>query len=77
MCDSRFVQCRVIDYFKECGVKIISGSTALVEYKKGSAIMCLPFGLNPEQCTRSDWDTVHHLKEKDFTNNSYIFKLEE
>ena len=62
---------------KECGVKIISGSTALVEYKKGSAIMCLPFGLNPEQCTRSDWDTVHHLKEKDFTNNSYIFKLEE
>ena len=62
---------------KEYGVKIISGSTALVEYKKGSAIMCLPFGLNPEQCTRSDWDTVHHLKEKDFTNNSYIFKLEE
>ena len=63
--------------FKECGVKIISGSTALVEYKKGSVIMCLPFGLNPEQCTRSDWDTVHHLKEEDFTNNSYIFKLEE
>ena len=58
-------------------LKIISGSTALVEYKKGSVIMCLPFGLNPEQCTRSDWDTVHHLKEKDFTNNSYIFKLEE
>ena len=75
--DALVKQLNQLNHMKESGVKIISGSTALVEYKKGSVIMCLPFGLNPEQCTRSDWDTVHHLKEKDFTNNSYIFKLEE
>ena len=75
--DALVKQLNQLNHMKESGVKIISGSTALVEYKKGSVIMCLPFGLNPEQCTRSDWDTVHHLKEEDFTNNSYIFKLEE
>lgn len=58
-------------------MNVISGMTALIEYKKGKNVMCLPYGLNPQQCTNSDWDTCHHLKENEFTNNSYIFKIKD